>query len=74
MQNDSYSKHATKYPETPEGKSRSQTASHKQFLCAVRGCRLPSDPTKDYAERQVRILANWPHEKYFHKHLVQELA
>jgi len=64
----------SKGPKSPEGMYRSQTASQKHGLYAVRGYRLPGESNREYAELQAQMHAYWQPKGYFDQHLVEELV
>ena len=64
----------SKGPVSPQGMYRSQTATYKHGLYAVRGYRLPGESNWEYAELQAQMLAYWQPKGYFDRHLVEELV
>ena len=64
----------SKGPKTPEGLFRSQTASYKHGLYAVRNYMLPGESTEEFAEFQSQFHAFWQPNGFFSRILVEELV
>ncbi|MBI2687598.1 MAG: hypothetical protein HYX27_14905, partial [Acidobacteria bacterium] len=61
-------------PKTPEGIFRSQTASYKHGLYAVRNYKLPGESNDEYAEFQAQLRQYWQPKGFYDETLVEELV
>ncbi|MFN0105509.1 MAG: terminase large subunit domain-containing protein [Bryobacteraceae bacterium] len=61
-------------PRTPEGLYRSQTASYKHGLYAVRNYMLPGESNEEFAELQAHLHAYWQPRAFYEEMLVEQLV